>query len=100
MAFYVYILYSHSTHSFYKGQSSDITQRVYRHNAGREKSTARGVPWKLLWYTKKDSRSQAMSLERKLKNLSFQRTVDFMIKYHHDIAGADELLLVKQLSAC
>ena len=45
-------------------------------------------------------KTEALILERKLKNLSFKRTLDFMLKYQQQVAGADELLLIKQLSAC
>ncbi|WP_367182411.1 GIY-YIG nuclease family protein, partial [Winogradskyella sp.] len=42
---------------------------------------ARYRPWKLLWYTEKPSRSEALSLEKKLKNLSKDRLIDFIKKY-------------------
>jgi len=36
---------------------------------------------------KKASRSEAILLERKLKNLSRKRTIDFIIKYPEGVAG-------------
>ncbi|MFM2306750.1 MAG: hypothetical protein RLZZ367_1419 [Bacteroidota bacterium] len=100
MAYYVYILYSEKSGQFYKGQTSDITDRLSRHNSGFEKATARYAPWKLIWYTTKQSREQALSLEQKIKNLSRERTIQFILKYQEEVAGPDELLLVKQLSGC
>jgi predicted GIY-YIG superfamily endonuclease len=38
-----------------------------------------------VWNTLKENRTQALTLERKLKNLSRKRISDFIIKYNHDI---------------
>ena len=100
MEFWVYILYSPSSDYFYKGQTDDLEDRLYRHNAGFEKATSDGFPWLLLWRTKKESRSEAKILEAKLKNLSRERLIDFMLKYEGDVAGPDALLLLKQWSGC
>ncbi|WP_394800552.1 GIY-YIG nuclease family protein, partial [Aestuariivivens insulae] len=48
---------------------------------GSEKSTSKYRPWKLVWKTEKPNRSQALILERKLKNLSKERTKAFIEKY-------------------
>ncbi len=100
MSYYTYILYSKKINSFYKGSTSDIIDRIKRHNAGREKYTNKGAPWILLWYTEKTTKSEAYKLELKLKNLSRKRTLDLILKFKDDIAGSDELLLIKQLSEC
>ncbi len=81
MGYTVYILYSPSTDSYYKGQTSNLDDRLSRHNAGREKATKNGVPWRLVWSTAKQTRGEALKLERKLKNLSRERTIQFISKY-------------------
>ena len=96
--YYVYILYSKRLSKFYKGSTSNLGLRVQRHNSGRETYTKRGVPWRLIWYTEKSTKSASMVLEKKLKNLSVQRSIDFMIKYSAGVASPDELLFLKQLS--
>ena len=78
MCYYVYILYSSKLDSYYKGQTKDLTGRLNRHNQGYEKSTGRGVPWTLVWYRVAGSRSEAMLLEKKLKNMSRERLKRFM----------------------
>jgi putative endonuclease len=55
----------------------------------QEKATRNGTPWTLLWSTCKQSRTDAMILEQKLKNLSRKRLIDFMSKYPEGIAGPD-----------
>ncbi len=89
MRCFVYILYSESIDCFYKGQTADICDRLIRHNKGYEKSTKRGIPWKLVWYTEEPDRSEATLLERKLKNLSRSKTIDFIRKNKDGVAGPD-----------
>ena len=96
--FYTYILYSPKLGSFYKGETGNILDRLDRHNRGYEKATQFGVPWILLWKGAKESKSEAKLLERKLKNLSVKRTIDFILKYSEGIPSSDELLLIQKLS--
>lgn len=81
MSFYTYILYSSKLQRFYKGSCADIMQRLARHNSGGENATAAGRPWRLIWFTEKESRSEAVKLEFKLKNLSAIRLIQFIDKY-------------------
>jgi len=81
MKYFVYILYSKAFDTYYKGQTNNLPRRVQRHNSGREKATARYRPWKLVWFTEKKSRSEAIILERKIKNLSKEKTRLFIAKY-------------------
>ncbi|MBI1770197.1 MAG: GIY-YIG nuclease family protein [Bacteroidetes bacterium] len=81
MEFYVYILQSEKDGSFYIGQTNDLIKRLARHNAGSEKYTSKKTPWKIFWNMKVDSRSAAMKLEKKLKNLkSSKRMMEFIQK--------------------
>ncbi len=96
--FYTYILYSKKLNSFYKGETGDIMDRLNRHNNGYEKSTQSGVPWILVWKGEKATKSEAKLLERKLKNLSVKRTIEFILKYSEGIPSSDELLLIQKLS--
>jgi putative endonuclease len=89
MEYFVYILYSKSLDSFYKGQTTDLPDRIKRHNLKQEKATKCGVPWTMVWSTRKSSRSDAMALELKLKNLSKKRLIEFINKYRKD-AGPDD----------
>ncbi len=98
--YFTYVLYSAKLNFFYKGHTNDITDRFERHNSGLESFTQKGVPWILLWYTKKSTKSEAYKLEVKLKNLSQSRLVDFMLKHSDDISSPDALLFLKQWSGC
>ena len=90
MCYTVYILYSESLDLFYKGQTKDLTDRLFRHNHGREKSTKPGIPWMLVWFTTKKSRSDAVALEAKLKNMSKKNLASFINRHSEGIAGPDD----------
>jgi putative endonuclease len=81
MGYQVYILQSMLNGRYCVGQTADLGDRLDRHNAGREKATAPHVPWMLVWATSKETRSEAVLLERKLKYLSRIRLEAFMRKY-------------------
>jgi len=66
----VYILYSEKFSRYYIGQTSDLNNRLLRHNNGSEKSTSPYKPWVLKCSLEKSTRSEAMLLEKKLKNLN------------------------------
>ncbi len=96
MSYYVYILFSKSTKTFYKGSTNEYLDRINRHNNGEEISTKHGSPWILIWETEKQTRSEAIILEKKLKNLSCERTIQFILKYIDDIK-VDEGFLKENL---
>lgn len=100
MHYFVYILYSKSTAKFYKGQTTDLQDRITRHNNKREISTSPGAPWQLVWSTEKAAKGEAMILEKKLKNLSHVKLIAFINKYNDGIAGPDALLLLEQWPGC
>ncbi|MDX2191129.1 MAG: GIY-YIG nuclease family protein [Bacteroidota bacterium] len=79
--YYVYILYSSSGKRYYIGQTNDVNQRLLRHNSGFEKSTSPYSPWDLILTLTKNSRSEAMILEKKLKNLNIPDLQKFITKY-------------------
>ena len=87
----VYILFSRSLGKFYIGQTRNLSDRLTRHNSARVPFTSKGTPWILLWSTEKPTRGEAMRLERKLKNLSQLRLVEFMKKYCDGVPSPDIL---------
>ncbi|MFL5730192.1 MAG: GIY-YIG nuclease family protein [Cytophagaceae bacterium] len=81
MKYYVYILFSESHDRYYTGQTNDFENRLIRHNSGYEKSTSPYVPWTKMLVIEKKSRSEAMILEKKIKNLNRDRLKQFIEKY-------------------
>jgi predicted GIY-YIG superfamily endonuclease len=61
------------------------------HNSGESPYISTGVPWTLVWSTKKPSLRAAEDLEFKLKNLTRVRKIKFMRKYSEGMNDMDLL---------
>jgi len=72
----VYILYSEKSSRYYVGQTSNITDRLERHNQGRVKSTKFGIPWRIILQIEVSTRSEAMILEKQIKKRGAKRYVE------------------------
>jgi putative endonuclease len=80
--FYVYILQSTVSGKYYKGQTDNLIRRLKEHNNGEEKSTSPYAPWVLVWHTTFETRSEALALERKLKNITGRKRIQDFIERH------------------
>jgi putative endonuclease len=65
---YVYILKSLKDGTYYKGYSTDYTQRLHEHNYGRTNYTCDKRPWDLIYVEVQPSKKAALLRERKLKH--------------------------------
>ncbi len=68
MSFYAYVLFSESHHRYYKGHCENLEIRLKEHNAGKTKSNKAFRPWKLIYYEKFDTRSEAVKREKYFKS--------------------------------
>ncbi|TVR13419.1 MAG: GIY-YIG nuclease family protein [Balneolaceae bacterium] len=66
--FYVYILFSVVADRYYIGQTSNLEQRLERHNKGENRYTKFGIPWNLVYKEGFETRAEAMDREKKLKS--------------------------------
>ena len=79
--FYTYILQSKITTKFYIGSTGNLEDRLIRHNNGRSKATKAGIPWKLVYTEKFETRSEACRREVELKSWkSHQRVADLIMR--------------------
>ena len=58
-----------------------------RHNAGYEKFTKKGIPWILKCYVEVETRSEAMKLEKKLKNFKSNRRLE---AWTEEVVGSEK----------
>ncbi len=84
MKFSVYILESQIDGSFYIGQTSNLKERLKRHNQGLNRSTKSKKPWEVIYAEDCTSRSEAMKLEKKLKGWKKREAI---IRYINDNSG-------------
>jgi putative endonuclease len=87
--FYIYINYSEAFDKYYIGQTQNFNKRIKLHNGGFVKSTKPYLPWKNVCLITKETRADAMQLEKKLKNLNRVRILQFIKKYGLDANGLD-----------
>jgi putative endonuclease len=84
--FFVYIIYSSSHNIYYIGQTNDLDDRLIRHNSNRSKFTKGKGPWELTSSIKLNSRSEAIKLERKLKNMkNSKKAIEYLNKLAQSI---------------
>lgn len=70
--FYTYIL-KLSNQKHYTGQTNNLTRRIKQHNAGQCISTKNHLPFKIIFSKKLSSRTEAVKLERFIKNKGASR---------------------------
>ena len=68
MAYFVYILQSEKDGSYYIGHTSNVEERLKRHNEGRSLYTRGKQPWKLVYHEILNSKSEAAKREREIKD--------------------------------
>ena len=70
MTYFVYLIVSKLKKNkkiSYVGYTNNLKKRLSLHNTGRGAKFTRGKKWKLVYYEKYDSKSEAMKNEFKLK---------------------------------
>ena len=70
MTYFVYLIVSNLKNNkkfSYVGYTNDLEKRISLHNNGKGAKFTRGKKWKLVYYEKYDSKSEAMKNEYKLK---------------------------------
>jgi putative endonuclease len=68
MQYYVYILFSKSLNKYYIGSTSNIEDRLKKHNHIHRGYTAAGQPWILVYSEFFDNKAHALLREKQLKN--------------------------------
>jgi len=65
--YFVYILLSEKDSNRYLGFTKNIEKRLNDHNSGLVKSTRSRRPFKLIYYEKFESKSEALKREKEIK---------------------------------
>ena len=66
--YYTYILKSQRNGRYYIGSTDNLDERLKRHNAGRNKSTKAGIPWKLIYSEMFATKQEAYRREMQIKS--------------------------------
>jgi putative endonuclease len=77
---YVYILYSEKIRKRYVGSTSDLRERIERHNSGKSVFTSKGIPWELLYYEAFISKNDALKEEKFLKSGKGRERIKYLLE--------------------
>lgn len=66
--FTTYVLQSQITLRYYIGHTSDIAERIERHNSGRSKHTKKERPWVILHQEIFSTKAEAVRREKEIKS--------------------------------
>lgn len=80
--FYVYILQSESKHRLYIGFTTNLKQRLIKHNAAQNPSTKAYTPWAIIFYEAYMSRSDARRREKYFKTTQGHQAIKRMLRDH------------------
>jgi putative endonuclease len=80
MAYYVYILKSEKDHKWYTGCTSDLKRRLIEHNQGKNFSTKKRFPFKLIYYELCLNSKDAYAREKYLKTGMGKRYIKNRLK--------------------
>ncbi len=82
--FYVYIIRSLKLDKYYIGLSSNVADRLKKHNRKSKGFTDKGRPWTLVYSESFSSKKEAMSREQQLKSWKNRERIESLI-----IAGSE-----------
>ncbi len=73
MANFVYVLFSESLQKHYVGSTEDLHKRLAHHNAGQNRWSKRGRPWRMIWSRQVPDKKTALQLETSIKKRGASR---------------------------
>ena len=76
---YTYIIYSTKIDKYYIGSTEDLNWRLERHNMGWGKYTKRGIPWKMVYFEKYKTKTEALRREKEIKNKKSRNYIEALI---------------------
>jgi len=77
--YFVYILYSKNFDRYYIGQCEDLSARLIRHNAKIVLSTKAYTPWEMVYSESYETRSEATSREKEIKNKKSRKYIESLL---------------------
>jgi len=78
--YFVYIIYSSKIDKYYIGFTSDINDRLAKHNRKSKGFSNAGRPWKLVYSERFVTKKEAMSREKQIKRWKNRQRIDELIK--------------------
>ena len=79
MPFIVYIIFSSTKNKFYIGYTSDLEERIIRHNQKSKGFTGNTNDWKIVYIESFTTKSEAISREKQIKSWKSRNKIQELI---------------------
>jgi len=80
LMYIVYIIYSEKIDKYYIGFSSNVKERLCKHNRNSKGYSSSGRPWILVYSESFDLKKDAMNREKQLKNWKYRERLLTLIR--------------------
>jgi putative endonuclease len=80
--FYFYILYSASMDKYYIGHTSELQERLRKHNTNHKGFTGKVNDWKIVYTEEFQSKTEAYQRERQIKGWKSRQKIEILITAH------------------
>jgi len=80
----VYIIYSERIDKYYIGFSSNVQERLCKHNRNSKGFSSSGRPWIMVYSEVFDNKKDAMAREKQLKNWKNRERLESLIKSYSE----------------
>jgi putative endonuclease len=77
--YYTYILFSSDLNRYYIGYSSNVEERLAKHNNHHKGFTNAGNDWEIVFTRAFETKQEALSFERKIKSWKSRKMIEQLI---------------------
>jgi putative endonuclease len=77
--FFAYILYSKNLNRYYIGSTSDLINRLKKHNTNHKGFTGRTPDWTIVWSEEHPTKENAGKRERQIKAWKSRKMIEKLI---------------------
>jgi len=83
--FYAYILYSAVRNKYYVGSTSNLQNRLKKHNTNHSGFTSHTGDWRIVWSEVFETRTQEILKEKEIKNWKSRLMIEKLIAKYINI---------------
>ncbi len=76
MPYYFYIIYSNNINGYYFGHTSNLEERIRKHNANHKGYTGKTNDWELVYSESYPTKSKAYARERQVKKWKNRKRIE------------------------
>jgi len=80
MKYFLYIIFSPKLNAYYVGHTSNIEDRIRKHNSNHKGYTGRANDWTLKYFETFDSKTDAYAREREVKKWKSRIKIEKLIE--------------------